>query len=76
MLPTCSAEQRSIVEATYHHFGMLGFEIAKEPKKIRTKCSEPEKEIFQCMPGYNVTNIKLSESMDNNMPVRLYIWWI
>ena len=63
LLPTCSAEQRSIIEATYHRFGMLGFEIVKEPK---TESSEPEKEIFQCMPGYNVTNIKLSESMNNN----------
>jgi len=74
LLPTCTAEQRSIIETTYHRFGMLGFEIVKKPTKIRTENDEPEEDIlFQCMPGYNVTDIKLSESkknaISNNLPI-------
>ncbi|CAG8614734.1 10142_t:CDS:10 [Funneliformis caledonium] len=66
LLPTCAAEQKDVIEATYHRFGMLGFEINK-PEKLRTESgsSKPEEDIvFQCMPGYNVTDIKLSESKE------------
>ncbi|GBC05388.1 hypothetical protein RclHR1_00620028 [Rhizophagus clarus] len=65
LLPTCTSEQRSVIEATYHRFGMLGFEIVKKSTKIS---SETEEDIlFQCMPGYNITHIKLLESKENTI---------
>ncbi|CAB4415023.1 unnamed protein product [Rhizophagus irregularis] len=65
LLPTCTAEQRSVIEATYHRFGVLGFEIVKKSTKFS---SETEQDIlFQCMPGYNVTDIKLSECKENTL---------
>jgi von Willebrand factor A domain-containing protein 8 len=66
LLPTCSAEQRSVIEASYHRFGMLGFDIIKRPK-IRTENNELNEDIFQCTPGYNVSDIKLLESKNNSI---------
>ncbi|CAI2169627.1 3146_t:CDS:10 [Funneliformis geosporum] len=75
LLPTCAAEQKGVIESTYHRFGMLGFEINKIAK-IRTESgnSKPEEDIgFQCMPGYNFTDLKLSEckerTMASNLPI-------
>lgn len=53
LLSTCDLEQRNVIEAIYHRFGMLGYENG-------TESTESNKDFVQCMPGYLVTNFQTS----------------
>ncbi|CAG8481584.1 23071_t:CDS:10 [Cetraspora pellucida] len=65
-----NAEQKSVIEATYHRFGMLGLDFDKTSANDIKK-DEP---IFQCMPGYNIKNIQPSNDIGKTVGIELPIY--
>ncbi|CAG8498053.1 10506_t:CDS:10 [Cetraspora pellucida] len=65
-----NAEQKSVIEATYHRFGMLGLDFDK------TSANDIKKDetIFQCMPGYNIKNIQPSNDIEKTVGIELPIY--
>nr|CAG8451889.1 3329_t:CDS:10 [Entrophospora candida] len=74
LLPTCENQQMSIIEATYHRFGMLLYiETNTENSEGNQQKSEV---IVQCSSGYQVINIKKSETIENPSSSDLSIYQI
>ncbi|CAG8469528.1 17842_t:CDS:10 [Acaulospora morrowiae] len=59
LLSTCNSEQRSVIEATYHRFGMLGHET--ETGSTDGKIS------MQSSPGYVTTEIQTSNDVEKTI---------
>ncbi|CAJ0865553.1 11051_t:CDS:10 [Entrophospora sp. SA101] len=74
LLPTCENQQMSIIEATYHRFGMLLYiETNTENSEGNQQKSEV---IVQCSSGYQIINIKKSETIENPSSSDLSIYQI
>ncbi|CAG8455940.1 70_t:CDS:10, partial [Scutellospora calospora] len=65
-----NVEQKSVIEATYHRFGMLGFDFGRTSENV----IQEDENIFQCMPGYNIINIQVSKDIKTTVGSEIPIY--